>query len=105
MSVGIAGYRIGNGQSSGIRRLHSLPDLLPAHLISFEFQEPRSAFTSWRARKRDPKTFSLTAHDQELVLRHANLVTKLHLRGGPTASVPTLIVRVCSTARRPSPAQ
>src|SRR6516162_5104076 len=74
MSVGIAGYRIGNGQSSGIRRLHSLPDPASAHLTSFEFQEPRSAFTSWRARKRDPKTFSLTAHDQELVLRHVTFV-------------------------------
>jgi hypothetical protein len=38
--------------------------------FGFEFQEPWSAFTSWRARIRDPKTFPLAAHNQELVLRH-----------------------------------
>ena len=38
--------------------------------FGFEFQGPCSAFTSWRARERDPKTFSLAAHNQELVLRH-----------------------------------
>src|SRR5215472_17552981 len=39
-------------------------------LFGFELQGRCSAFTSWRARKRDPKTFSLAAHNQELVLRH-----------------------------------
>src|SRR5215831_7627937 len=38
--------------------------------FGFELQGRCSAFTSWRARKRDPKTFSLAAHNQELVLRH-----------------------------------
>src|SRR5262245_35662710 len=42
--------------------------------FGFEFQEPCSAFTSWRARKRDPKTFSLPAHNQELVLGHVTFV-------------------------------
>src|SRR5262249_1270658 len=35
---------------------------------------PCSAFTSWRARKRDPKTLSLAAHNQELVLGHVTFV-------------------------------
>ena len=39
-------------------------------LFGFELQGRCSAFTSWRAPKRDPKTFSLAAHNQELVLRH-----------------------------------
>ena len=38
--------------------------------FGFEFQGPCSAFTTWRARICDPKTFSLAAHNQELVLRH-----------------------------------
>src|SRR6516225_6144953 len=38
--------------------------------FGFELQGRCSAFTSWRARKRDPKTFSLAAHNQELVHRH-----------------------------------
>src|SRR5262245_32646804 len=38
--------------------------------FGFEFQGSCSAFTSRRARERDPKTFSLAAHNQELVLRH-----------------------------------
>src|SRR5215831_16271939 len=42
--------------------------------FGFEFQEPCSAFTSWRARKRDSKTFSLAAHNQELVLGHVTFV-------------------------------
>src|SRR5215831_14942169 len=42
--------------------------------FGFEFQGPRSAFSSWRARKRDPNTFSLTAHNQELVLGHVTFV-------------------------------
>src|SRR5262249_35747930 len=42
--------------------------------FGFEFQGPCSAFTSWRARKRDPKTFSLPAHNQELVLGHVTFV-------------------------------
>src|SRR5262245_54580336 len=42
--------------------------------FGFEFQGPCSAFTSWRARKRDPKTFSLAAHNQELVLGHVTFV-------------------------------
>jgi hypothetical protein len=46
--------------------------LLPS--FGFEFQGPCSAFTSWRARKRDPKTFSLAAHNQELVLGHVTFV-------------------------------
>src|SRR5215831_13796657 len=33
-----------------------------------------SAFTSWRARKRDPKTLALPAHNQKLVLRHVTFV-------------------------------
>jgi hypothetical protein len=32
--------------------------------FGFEFQGPCSPFTSWRARKRDPKTLSLAAHVQ-----------------------------------------
>src|SRR5262249_3651918 len=47
-------------------------DLFP--LIGFELQGPCSAFTSWRARKRDAKTFSLAARDQELVLGHMTFV-------------------------------
>ena len=43
-------------------------------LFGFELQRPCSAFTSWRARKRDPKTFSLAAHNQELVLGHVTFV-------------------------------
>ena len=46
--------------------------LLPS--FGFEFQGPCSAFTSWRARKRDPKTFSLAAHNQEPVLGHVTFV-------------------------------
>jgi len=42
--------------------------------FGFEFQEPWSAFTSGRARKRYPKTFSLAAHNQELVLGHVTFV-------------------------------
>ena len=42
--------------------------------FGFELQGPCSAFTSWRARKRDPNTFSLTAHNQELVLGHVTFV-------------------------------
>jgi hypothetical protein len=42
--------------------------------FSFELQGRCSAFTSWRARKRDPKTFSLAAHNQELVLGHVTFV-------------------------------
>src|SRR5215831_8009103 len=42
--------------------------------FGFEFQGPCSAFTSWRARKRDPKTFSLPAHNQKLVLGHVTFV-------------------------------
>src|SRR6266571_7477536 len=42
--------------------------------FGFELQGPCSAFTSWRARKRDPKTFSLAAHNQELVLGHVAVV-------------------------------
>src|SRR5260221_14255439 len=34
--------------------------------FGFELQGPCSAFTSWRAHIRNPKTFSLTAHNQEL---------------------------------------
>src|SRR5262249_54671482 len=41
--------------------------------FGLEFQGPCS-FTSRRARKRDPKTFSLPAHDQELVLGHVTFV-------------------------------
>src|SRR5262245_34176821 len=42
--------------------------------FGFECQGPCSAFTSWRARKRDPKTFALAAHNQELVLGHVTFV-------------------------------
>jgi hypothetical protein len=42
--------------------------------FGFEFQGPCSAFTSWRARERDSKTFSLAAHNQELVLGHVTFV-------------------------------
>src|SRR6516165_3998765 len=42
--------------------------------FGFEFQGPCSALTSWRARKRDPKTLSLAAHNQELVLGHVTFV-------------------------------
>src|SRR5215831_14377258 len=42
--------------------------------FGFEFQGPCSAFTSWRARKRDPKTFSLPAHNQVLVLGHVTFL-------------------------------
>src|SRR6516225_2090183 len=42
--------------------------------FSFEVQGRCSAFTSWRARERDPKTFSLAAHNQELVLGHVTFV-------------------------------
>src|SRR5262249_5148444 len=38
--------------------------------FGFELQEPRSGFTSWHARKCDPQTFPLAAHNEELVLRH-----------------------------------
>src|SRR6516225_530204 len=38
--------------------------------FGFELQGPCSAFTSWGAHIRDPKTFPLAAHNQELVLRH-----------------------------------
>src|SRR5262249_46822937 len=38
--------------------------------FGFELQGRCSTFASWRARERDPKTFSLAAHNQELVLRH-----------------------------------
>src|SRR6478672_13443029 len=48
--------------------------------FSFEFQGRCSAFTSWRARERDPKTFSLAAHNQELVLRHMTFVLKQHFQ-------------------------
>jgi hypothetical protein len=41
--------------------------------FGFEFQEPCSVFTLGRARKRDPKAFSLAAHNEELVLRHVTL--------------------------------
>src|SRR5262245_32902815 len=41
--------------------------------FGFEFQEAWSVFTSRRTRKRNPKTLSLTAHNQELVLRHVTL--------------------------------
>src|SRR6266436_1964464 len=50
---------------------HQIPPCVPS--FGFESQEPWSVFTSRRARKRDPKTFSLTAHNQELVLRHVTL--------------------------------
>jgi hypothetical protein len=63
-------------RSSSVRKkgtLHwALIDLLRS--FGFEFQG-RSAF-SGRARKRDPKTFSLAAHNQELVLRHMTFVLK-----------------------------
>src|SRR5215469_16458166 len=36
--------------------------------FGFELQGPCSAFTSWSAHIRDPKTFPLAAHSQELVL-------------------------------------
>ena len=50
-------------------------ELLPAfRSFGFEFQGPCSAFTPWRARERDPKTFSLAAHNQELVLGHVTFV-------------------------------
>src|SRR6266550_4514306 len=42
--------------------------------FGFELQGRCSAFTSWRARKRDPKTFSLAAHNQEFVLGHVTFV-------------------------------
>jgi sulfide dehydrogenase [flavocytochrome c] flavoprotein subunit len=49
--------------------------LLPAFSsFGFELQGPCSAFTSWRAHIRDPKTFPLAAHNQELVLRHMTFV-------------------------------
>src|SRR6516165_1364733 len=38
--------------------------------FGFELQGPCSAFTSLGAHIRDPKTFPLAAHNQELVLRH-----------------------------------
>src|SRR5262245_40443762 len=38
--------------------------------FSFELQGPCSALTSWRAHIRNPQTFPLAAHNQELVLRH-----------------------------------
>jgi hypothetical protein len=44
--------------------------------FSFEFQGRCSAFTSWRACERYPKTFSLAAHNEELVLRHMTFVLK-----------------------------
>src|SRR6516162_8646821 len=53
------------------RRLEPLtPETTSFRLFGFELQGRCSAFTSWRARKRDPKTFSLAAHNQGLVLRH-----------------------------------
>src|SRR6266545_4520802 len=42
--------------------------------FGFELQGRCSAFTSWRARKRDPKTLSLAAHNQEFVLGHVTFV-------------------------------
>src|SRR5262245_21357097 len=42
--------------------------------FGFELQRPCSAFTSWRACKRDPKTFSLAAHNQELVFGHVTFI-------------------------------
>src|SRR6476469_6745089 len=48
---------------------------LPAfRSFGFELQGPCSAFNSWRAHERDPKTFSLAAHNQELVLGHVTFV-------------------------------
>jgi transposase len=52
------------------RRLMTIPGATSFRLFGFELQGRCSAFTSWPARKRDPKTFSLAAHNQELVLRH-----------------------------------
>src|SRR6266704_73130 len=68
----------------GRRLAHTLwlfvPDVREAGLahcfrsFGFEFQGRCSAFTSWRARKRDPKTFSLAAHNTDLILGHVTFV-------------------------------
>jgi hypothetical protein len=58
--------------------------------FGFELQGPCSAFTAWRARKRDPKTFPLAAHNQELVLRHMTLVLQHSKSALNTASVSTI---------------
>ena len=45
--------------------------------FGFELQGPCSAFTSWRARERDPKTFPLAAHNLDAVEGDAGGVDKL----------------------------
>src|SRR6266550_7540490 len=60
--------------SIGSRRCRDDSLLRDACSFGFEFQGPCSAFTSWRARECDPKTFSLAAHNQELVLGHVTFV-------------------------------
>ena len=42
-------------------------------LFGFELQGRCSAFTSWRARERDPKTFSLATHNQGTCPRACDL--------------------------------
>src|SRR5262245_40233262 len=51
-----------------------IPPAAGRRSFAFELQRRCSAFTSRRARKRDPKTFSLAAHNQELVLGHVTFV-------------------------------
>jgi len=51
--------------------------------FGFELQGRCSAFTSWRARKRDPKTFSLAAHNQELVLGHVTFISSVAFPNQP----------------------
>ena len=48
--------------------------------FGFELQGPRSAFTSWRARIRYPKMFSLPAHKQKLVLGHVTFLLQQHFQ-------------------------
>src|SRR5215813_7731680 len=55
--------------------------------FGFEFQGRCSAFTSWRARERDPKTFSLATHNQELVLGHVTFVLQQLFQISPERSL------------------
>jgi len=67
---------------------------------SFGFELSCSAFASWRARKRHPKTFSLAAHNRELVLGQS--WTSKRSRGG-LASPPrpsSFAYRACLTGAK-----
>src|SRR5262245_43414516 len=72
-----AAHAVGGGAVSSRFRAARNSDGMNCYVsrsFGFEFQGSCSAFTSWRARKRDPKTFSLAAHHQELVVGHVTFV-------------------------------